>query len=58
MNYEKLTPEKFAEKLKAGEYQNLTGARRGIGKADWSDAEKETARSKAEKHFDGVSAPP
>jgi hypothetical protein len=57
MNYEKLTPEKFVTKLKAGEYESLTGARRGIGKADWSDADKEAARTKAEKHFGGVPAP-
>lgn len=51
MNYEKLTLDKFADKLKAGDYKNLTGARRAIGKADWKEADKEKARSLAEKTF-------
>lgn len=51
MNYEKLSPEKFAEKLKGKEYQDLTGARRAIGKASWAEAAKVTARTQAEKFF-------
>ncbi len=51
MNYEKLTPEKFTEKLKNKEYQDLTGARRAIGKASWAEAAKVTARTQAEKFF-------
>lgn len=57
MNYEKLSPERFAEKLKAGEYDSLTGARRAIGKASWSEAAKNTARAAAEKAFGGAAAP-
>lgn len=51
MNYEKLSPEKFTEKLKGKEYQDLTGARRAIGKASWAEAAKATARAQAEKFF-------
>jgi hypothetical protein len=51
MNYEKLTPEKFNEKLKAGEYESLTGSRRAIGKASWPEADKEKCRDKALRHF-------
>jgi hypothetical protein len=51
MMYEKLTPEKFTEKLKNKEYQDLTGARRAIGKASWPEAHKATARTQAEKFF-------
>jgi hypothetical protein len=56
MNYEKLSPEKFAINLKAGKYAGLVGARRAIGKSDWSDADKEKARTTAEKHFGGAPA--
>lgn len=49
--YEKLTPERFAENLKEDKYGSLTGARRGIGKVDWSKKEKERALELAEKHF-------
>lgn len=55
MSYEKLSPEKFAENLKAGRYANLTGARRAIGKAEWPDATKDKVRHAAEKHFGGAS---
>lgn len=51
MNYEKLSPEKFTEKLKNKEYQDLTGARRAIGKASWAETAKATARTQAEKFF-------
>lgn len=52
MNYEKLTVEKFAEKLSAGQYSNLTGARRAIGKtAAWTHKQREAAKMLAEKHF-------
>jgi hypothetical protein len=51
MNYEKLTPEKFTEKLKGSVYDSLTGARRAIGKASWPETAKATARTQAEKFF-------
>jgi hypothetical protein len=54
MNYEKLTPEKFTEKLKGGSYESLTGARRAIGKASWPETQKATARTAAEKFFGGA----
>ena len=50
-NYEKLTPEKFTEKLKASSYDSLTGARRAIGKASWPETAKAAARTQAEKYF-------
>lgn len=56
MNYEKLTPEKFSEKLKNNEYDSLTGARRAVGKASWPESAKNAARAAAEKFFGG-SAP-
>jgi len=54
MNYEKLTPEKFTEKLKDSSYDSLTGARRAIGKASWPETAKATARTQAEKFFGGT----
>jgi hypothetical protein len=58
MNYEKLTPETFVTKLKGNQYESLTGARRAIGKASWSDADKESARAKALKFFGDNGAAP
>jgi len=57
MKYEPLTPEKFAEKLKAGIYESLTGARRAVGKAAWNDAQRDKARKQAEAHFGTEGAP-
>lgn len=58
MNYEKLTVESFAAKLKEGKYETLTGARRAIGKtSSWSPKEKEKAQELANKHFDGAPVP-
>lgn len=51
MSYEKLTLAKFIENLGEDKYGNLTGARRAIGKADWSDKDKSKAKEAAEKHF-------
>ena len=56
MNYEKLSPERFAANLKEGKYVGLTGARRAIGKTGWSDKEKDTARALADKHFGGATS--
>lgn len=48
----------FKNKLKNGEYETLTGARRAIGKVQgWTDKEKDSARAIAEKHFEGAPAP-
>lgn len=45
----------FKNKLKNGEYETLTGARRAIGKVQgWTDKEKDSARAIAEKHFEGA----
>lgn len=51
MNYEKLTVERFEARLKNGDYKGLTGARRAIGKTDWSKKDKERAHELADKHF-------
>jgi len=51
MNYEKITVPRFAERLKAGMYKNVTAARRAIGKADWSEQERQKAQAITNKHF-------
>jgi len=57
MNYQKLTLATFSENLAGGRYQNVTGARRAIGKADWSQADKDKAQALANKHFGENEAP-
>lgn len=56
--YEKLTPEVFKTRLANGTYQDLTGARRAIGKATWADADKDKARKQAEAKFGAPVAKP
>jgi hypothetical protein len=51
MNYEKLTVDSFIQKAKDGKYSGLTGARRAIGKTDWSDKDRKTAHAFADKFF-------
>jgi hypothetical protein len=51
MHYEKLTVERFAQNLKDGKYAGLTGARRSIGKTDWTTPDREHAHELANKHF-------
>jgi hypothetical protein len=51
MNYEKLTVERFALRLQENAYKGLTGARRAIGKTDWSKKDKERAHELADKTF-------
>lgn len=51
MNYEKLTLERFQSRLENGSYAGLTGARRAVGKTDWSEAQKKRAYKMAEEHF-------
>ena len=51
MNYEPLTPPRFEARLKEGVYKGLTGARRAIGKTNWSKKDKESAQVLCEKHF-------
>lgn len=58
MNYDKLTVERFKERLEAGEYDGLTGARRAIGKAKWSDKDRNAARALADAHFGADGAKP
>ncbi len=54
--YEKVTLAVFKRKLAEGQYKNLTGARRAIGRLDWTDDEKKKAQAMANKHF-GEPAP-
>jgi chemotaxis protein histidine kinase CheA len=50
--YTKLSPADFRKKLKNGEYESLTGARRAIGKMqEWTESERDRARASAAKHF-------
>lgn len=59
MNYEKLSVERFAQKLQEDEYKGLTGARRAIGKCrDWSKKEKEKAQELANAYFGGSPVAP
>ncbi len=51
MNYEKLSVDGFIENAQAGKYAGLTGARRAIGKATWSEKDKKRAHDFADKHF-------
>jgi hypothetical protein len=51
MNYEKLTVDSFIANAQAGKYAGLTGARRAIGKANWSPKDKKRAAEFADKHF-------
>lgn len=53
--YEKLDLAAFKKKLAGGEYKDLTGARRAVGRmTTWSEADKNKARALAEKHFGGA----
>ncbi len=57
-NYTKITPADFKNKLKNGDYESLTGAKRAIGKmSEWNDKDKDTARGYASKHFGEAPAP-
>lgn len=58
MNYEKLTVERFEVRLKEGAYQGLTGARRAIGKTDWSKKDKDRAHELANKYFGSAGEKP
>jgi hypothetical protein len=51
MNYEKLTLQRFTLCLKENKYQGLTGARRAIGKTDWSAADRARAHELANHFF-------
>ena len=56
MKYEKLTVDGFIKRLHSGGYKSITGARRAIGKAQFSGDGKERARAEANKHFDAQPA--
>lgn len=58
MSYRKMTVEDFKLKLKNGEYQNATGARRGAGKADLSEGDKAACYRAIDAHFGTESASP
>lgn len=49
--YQKLTLEDFKLRLKEGKYESAAGARRAIGKTDWEEAERETAKRLVDKAF-------
>lgn len=51
MNYQKMTIPAFQERLKQNAYKGITGARRAIGKADWSPELREKAHLIANKHY-------
>lgn len=55
--YSKLDLKGFKERLTAKHYANATGARRGVGKSEMSDADKTSAYAAIDKHF-GVEAKP
>jgi hypothetical protein len=56
--YNKLSPSDFRKKLKNGEYESLTGAKRAIGKMqEWTEKERNSARTAASKHFGEEPAP-
>lgn len=57
--YERLDLAGFKKKLAEGGYKDLTSVRKGVGRLrDWSEADKNKARSLAEKHFGGEAPAP
>lgn len=56
MRHATLTIAVFEDKLREQQYAGLTGARRAIGKANWSEQDKEHARRLADAYF-GAQAP-
>lgn len=53
--YTKLTPAIFKKKLADGEYKEIKGARRAVGRmAEWSEQDRDTARTWVNKHFGEV----
>lgn len=56
-DYQKLTPAAFITKLAAGNYNGAPGARRAVGRSDWTQAEKDKAYAAVDKHFDVKEAP-
>ncbi len=49
----------FKKKLKNGQYDNATGARRAVGKMrTWEDPEKDAARKVIDRHFGDAAKPP
>ena len=57
MAYTKMTVADFKKKLKDGEYETATGARRGIGKTAFSEEEKTACHRAIDKHFGEEAAP-
>jgi hypothetical protein len=51
MNYDPLTVARFGERLRANMYKNVTAARRAVGKANFSFAERENAYRLVNTHF-------
>ena len=56
-NYSKLDLKGFKERLGAKHYANATGARRGVGKSEMSEADKASAYAAINKHFNVEAAP-
>ena len=52
------TFELFKKRLADGTYKSITGARRGIGRSDWSEKDKDIARGLAEKYFGAEASEP
>jgi hypothetical protein len=63
MTYERLTPDGFARRLKAQAYKGAVGARRAVGKSDWTNPQREKAHALIDRHYPNapprlVAAPP
>lgn len=56
-NYSKLDLKGFKERLSAKHYANATGARRGVGKSEMSEADKASAYTAINKHFNVEASP-
>lgn len=57
MNYEKLTLAAFSTNLQDGKYASATGARRAVGKADWTEKDKTKGRALVDEFFGTADAP-
>lgn len=50
--YKKMTLASFIEKLQAGTYEGIAGARRAAGRTDWKDKDKQAAQRAIDAYFD------
>lgn len=51
MGYKTVTPEKWVERLAAGEFKSDTSAKKSIARSNWSKNDKDHARKLIEQHF-------